>query len=440
MKALGIVICNYNKKDYCLRCIQSVLDSDFKDYDIFVVDNASSDGSSEAVRNRYGDRVTLLQNTENLGGSGGFNTGIRKVCSLGYPYLMCLDNDAQLDSHAITALYEFLEAHPEVGMAGSKVFHEGQPEYIQQYGLNINFQKFCAETLYCDQLDGSEIPPVVLCDTVAACSVMLPVKVVNEVGAMPEDNFIYWDDMEWGYRIKQAGYQVAAVGASIAYHEMGANVRKSSTFANYYLRRNSLHFFMKYTPKKNRDTMSFVLLRSVFDAIYESMYREEHNIGKTIMFALEDAIHHIRGKAKESRILPNDGNMDRFITWLRSQAKLYVEHAEDFPELIGYLKELHPNITIIPATEAASNDSSNASTPSDTAAALEESIPTLSFCNYIMDITDFSLQKIYVDKELNPLLNSEDALVIQNYSYSLQLFLYMHQPLFLDAIENAESN
>lgn len=81
MKTTGIVICNYNKKEYVLRCIQSVLESDTQDYSIYVVDNASSDGSADAIRARYGDQVTVLENKENLGGSGGFNRGIRYALS-----------------------------------------------------------------------------------------------------------------------------------------------------------------------------------------------------------------------------------------------------------------------------------------------------------------------------------------------------------------------
>ncbi len=84
MKKIGIVICNYNKKEYVVNCIQSVLESKTDDFDIYVVDNASTDGSVEAVREQYGEQVTLLVNSENLGGSGGFNTGIRKVLEEDY--------------------------------------------------------------------------------------------------------------------------------------------------------------------------------------------------------------------------------------------------------------------------------------------------------------------------------------------------------------------
>ena len=87
MKKIGIVICNYNKKDYVLNCIQSVLESKNQDFDLYVADNASTDGSVEAIEKTYGDAVTVLVNPENLGGSGGFNLGIRKILEKGYEYL-----------------------------------------------------------------------------------------------------------------------------------------------------------------------------------------------------------------------------------------------------------------------------------------------------------------------------------------------------------------
>ena len=77
VKQTGIVVCTYNKKDYVERCVQSIFDSHATDYDVIVVDNASTDGTVEMLKDVFGERITLLCNEENLGGSGGFNTGLR---------------------------------------------------------------------------------------------------------------------------------------------------------------------------------------------------------------------------------------------------------------------------------------------------------------------------------------------------------------------------
>lgn len=417
MKAIGIVICNYNKADYVCRCIESVLDSDMDNFDIYMVDNASEDNSVEMVTERFGDKVTILENSENLGGSGGFNRGIRKVLEEGYEYLMCLDNDVKVAKEAVRSLYEFLKRNPKVGMAGSKVYHMHEPEYIQQMGLNIHFKNCSAETLYADRKDSPDIPEVVYCDTVAACSLMMPTRVVKKVGLMPEDNFIYWDDMEWGYLVKKAGYKVAACGGSKVYHEMSANVRRENTFSTYYLWRNRLHFFMKYTKRELWEQMSFYQLRSVFDGVYESMYREEHNVAKTIMSAFLDAMMFVRGKASPDKILTNDGNQDKVNRLLHGLHKVYVEDTEGFG-LEDVLKKMGQNISIVDRERA------------------EKKLRT---CRYIMDVTDFSMEYVYIDQYWNILLDKGDAEVVKNYGYSLQLFLYMHQNTFLSQTEKLQN-
>lgn len=69
MKKIGIVICNYNKEDAVLDCIQSILESKFTDYDLYVVDNGSTDNSVRRIKEIYPAKLTLLENRENLGGS-----------------------------------------------------------------------------------------------------------------------------------------------------------------------------------------------------------------------------------------------------------------------------------------------------------------------------------------------------------------------------------
>lgn len=79
------------------------------------------------------------------------------------------------------------------------MYHKQFPDYIQQCGLMIDFEHCQAHTLYADRLEDGSLPEVVECDTVATCAVMIRGDAIRttDVGIMPEDNFIYWDDMEW---------------------------------------------------------------------------------------------------------------------------------------------------------------------------------------------------------------------------------------------------
>jgi len=128
-KPVAIVICNYNKKDFVVNCIKSVFESNFKDFDLIVVDNASTDASVEAIKAEFGGKLTLLVNEENLGGSGGFARGMQFALDKGYKYIHLLDNDTVVEKDAVGALYEFMEGHSEAGACGSLICQMQNPEY-----------------------------------------------------------------------------------------------------------------------------------------------------------------------------------------------------------------------------------------------------------------------------------------------------------------------
>lgn len=419
MKKIGIVICNYNKREYVVNCIQSVLESKTDDFDIFVVDNASTDDSVEAIRSKYGDKVNLLVNSENLGGSGGFNTGIRRVLEEGYEYLYCLDNDVLVDENAIGALAEYLDAHSDTGVAGSIVYHMDYPEYVQQFGLDIDFENYTAITHFADFLDDGSVPQVKFCDTVATCSVMVRTSCIknSDIGIMPENNFIYWDDMEWIYRFTLAGYKVVTIKDSVVLHKMGSNVKPANTFINYYMWRNRINFFMRYTPEEKIEVMSYRILSAVFDSLYESMYREEHNVMQTISYAFFDAIKGVRGKAAEHKIMKNDANDDKFHEFLKDKKTFYIMPYSDMLQVNiteNYIRSL--NREIKQCADASQAD------------------VMICLCDYVMHVKNGDRKIVYIDSENNCILDEDDWMTVENYEYSKSLFVYMNQAPFLDAV------
>lgn len=419
MKKIGIVICNYNKREYVVNCIQSVLESKTDDFDIYVVDNASTDDSVKAIRETYGGKVTVLVNKENLGGSGGFNTGIRKVLEEGYEYLYCFDNDVLVDENAVGALADYLDAHEDTGVAGSIVYHMDYPDYVQQYGLDIDFENYTAITHYADFPDDGSIPEVNFCDTVATCSVMIRTDCIRttEIGIMPENNFIYWDDMEWIYRFTLAGFKVVTIRDSVVLHKMGSNTRPANTFINYYMWRNRINFFMRYTPEDKIDTMSYRILSAVFDSLYESMYREEHHVMQTISYAFYDAVRGVRGKAAEHKIMENDANDDKFLRYVKDKKSFYLMPCGDTARqemAENYIKALAPELERCLDPESADF--------------------SVCLCDYVMHVRDGDRKIVYIDTENNCILDDEDWTAVENYAYCKSLFIYMNQAPFLDAV------
>ena len=419
MHKLGVLIYNNNKGKELLDCIQSVLSSDMDDYDIFVIDDASTDDSVKLLQHTYQNRIEILKNAEQIGSCKSLCLGVQQVLDHGYEYLCCLGNDVTVAPDTLSSMLTYLKTNPEVGIVGGKVYHKHMPHYIQQYGVTLDFKHFRAITLYADTPDSHEIPNILYCDAVSSCGFMLPASVIKKVGLPPEDNYLYWDDMEWGYQIKLAGFQVVALGEAKIYHASSPKLRMETTLANYYMTRNCLHFFMKYTKEESCAKMSIVLLRAVFEDFYLHKMSQAHNMAQTSIAALLDALAGLRDKAPLGRILENDENGLGFVSFFEECESVYLENDDPFSEEI--LRQINPELIFFTA-------------PDDNAI-------TIARCDSILKMTDLNSKdtlnskRVYVDKSYHLLAIKEDFEAIAAYESSLQLFLYMMQPVLLHRVE-----
>jgi GT2 family glycosyltransferase len=302
-KQTAVVICNWNKKEDLLLCINSAFYSTYNDFDLIVVDNASSDGSVESIR-QLKHPIEIIQLTENIGGAGGFNAGIEYALTRSYEYIVLLDNDVIIDPDAMNSMIVTMESYPNIGLLGAKIMIAGTENKLQEFGSFIDWEKFDINPLYKGEIDTHALPLLLECDYVPACALIARVSAVRKVGLMDYHNFIYWDDIEWGYRMNLAGYKVMVTSQAKVWHKMGAS-EKGNTFATYYFWRNRLHFFLKNSLQSKASVLE-ALKRLVFQGIYMSNLKEQYSVGKTLEYAFTDAIQGIRGKAKEGRVLERE--------------------------------------------------------------------------------------------------------------------------------------
>ncbi|MBF0515907.1 MAG: glycosyltransferase family 2 protein [Nitrospirae bacterium] len=293
----AVIICNWNKKDYLLRCIDSVLRQTYAAFDVYVVDNASDDGSAGAVRQAFGGRVNIIENETNTGGSGGFNSGINAAMCSGktYEFLHLLDNDTWAESDALAALVDFMTAHPEAAIAGSKLYYmDGQPDAIQEFGAWLDWdrafikpnKKNYSETTHGEISDDVEV------DYVPACSLIARTEAVKAAGLLDESYFLYWDDMDWAWTMKLKGYKIFAAAKSKVYHAMSIQSKKN-LLTTYYFWRNRVRFFRKYGTAATIDA----LIDDCFTAIYTCEALKKNNTKEIIYRAVIDGLNDIGGKA-----------------------------------------------------------------------------------------------------------------------------------------------
>lgn len=438
MEEIAVVICNYNKKDYILKCIYSLLKSTYKNLDIYVVDNASTDGSAEAIRGNYKDSVTLIVNNQNLGGSGGFNTGLKEVLKKDYKYVMLLDNDVILDKNAIFSLYNLLEDNNSIAVVGSKIYSMDNPNQIQELGAEIDFSEFYIKPFYKGYIDNEILPEVHDCDYVPACSMMVRVDAIRKVGIMDEGNFIYWDDIDWGYRFKLAGYRVVTDSKSLVWHKMGV-AQKTNTFGTYYFWRNRVHFFIKYCSVEEVEEFALKLFDEIFESMYSCNYIGKYSSTKTILMAVDDALNNIRGKALDNRIMEIEKIEDKFTDVVKDKNNIIVINNSEFKilrDIINKIKTVNESVNITIVTD--SRDDLN-NQFDDLNILIINSLDNLSeydlickTCYHIFDGRN-NIEKgtVYVDRFFNTISSFKDIEYVKNYDNTYTMLKNIWYPVLI---------
>lgn len=242
---VAIIILNWNKKDYVLALLKSLREIHYDNFDIIVVDNASTDGSVGAIRELLPE-VRIIVNPENLGGTGGFNTGIRYVMeSKGYKYLWLLDNDAEVETGTLEELVKAMEEDGNIGIAGSRIVDINSRDITIEAGAFFRWDTIEVKPLFRNERNitfKDKVPDV---DYVAICSALVRISALEKVGTMDDRYFIFWDDMDWGLQFKKNNFRVVSVLTSVAYHPPFTE-KRSAVVDFYYGYRNPLLTYAKH--------------------------------------------------------------------------------------------------------------------------------------------------------------------------------------------------
>lgn len=234
MLGLSIVIVNWNTKKFLGDCLQSIYETaGTLNLEVIVVDNNSSDGSAELVRQNFG-QVKLIANSSNLGYAKGNNQGIRE--SRGR-YILLLNPDTIVLPGSLKKLVEFMEEHPQAGAVAPKLVY---PDGSLQYSVRSFPTLDCLiyETLYLQRLfpksrtfgkyrmtywDYNEVKEV---DQPAASALLLCREALEEVGLMDERFFLLFNDVDLCYRLKEAGWKIYFFPEAKIVHFHGQSTKK----------------------------------------------------------------------------------------------------------------------------------------------------------------------------------------------------------------------
>jgi GT2 family glycosyltransferase len=274
MLDLGIVIVNYNVRELLRECLASVYDSQARvAFEVCVVDNGSTDGSADMVADLF-PQAKLIR-TENRGYAVGNNLGLQafgfrqseEAVSSQPRYALLLNPDTVLPPRALADMLVFMEAHPRAGAAGPRLVREdGSLDKACRRSFptpEVAFYRFSGlgrlfpQSPRFGRYNLTYLPPDVTTkvDSVVGAFMLIRGEALNQVGLLDERFFMYAEDLDFCYRIKERGWQVWYNADVTVLHYKGESSRQRSAFAN----AQFYHTMRLFHDKHFKDQSSFVM-------------------------------------------------------------------------------------------------------------------------------------------------------------------------------------
>lgn len=265
MKKLSIIIVNYNVTKLLAACIQSIESyARTIDYEIIVIDNASTDTTWKALRLQF-PKVQFISLEENIGFSKANNKAIENAKG---EYLLILNPDTELESLGLVEVLEFADNHPKLGCVGVRM-HNAEGEFLPESKRSVpdiinSFEKLFLPTFisyknkrknyYRSDIPEEAIAPV---EVITGAFMLIKKATYTEVGGLDNRYFMYGEDIDLCYTLLRQGYQNYYYGAySILHHKGQSTIKDMSYIKNFY---GAMHLFLDKYYKKQAPIKYFIL-------------------------------------------------------------------------------------------------------------------------------------------------------------------------------------
>lgn len=239
---ISIISINYNQSELTNQLLESLKKVTWPAVELIIVDNDSMDNDADRIDTSL-PNVTLIRSKKNLGFAGGNNLGIK--ASKG-DYILLLNNDTEVDPGFLEPLLARFDKNPEAGAVSPKIRFFYHPDTIQYAG----FTKMNPFTLRMNGIgyrekDEGQHNQAKETEFAHGCAMMVPRRVIDIAGLMPEEYFLYYEEHDWSTAIKKGGYKIYYEPDSMVLHKESMSVQKDSVLKTYFLNRNRVLFMRR---------------------------------------------------------------------------------------------------------------------------------------------------------------------------------------------------
>ncbi|PKL48475.1 MAG: glycosyltransferase family 2 protein [Candidatus Riflebacteria bacterium HGW-Riflebacteria-2] len=243
MPVASIIILNWNGKHHLPDCLASLEQQTYRDFECVLVDNGSSDGSGDYIRQFY-PWVKLVCLDKNSGFAAG------NVIALSYclgSYIITLNNDTILEPQWLEEIVKVADDNPLAGMIASRICSAKDHDIIDSLGIKICLDGMSRGAFRNQKYSAlREIPSEILCPS--ACAGLYRREMINQVGFFDESFFAYCEDTDLGLRCRRAGWKALLAEKAVVYHKYSASFGAFSPFKLYLVERNHFWTLFKNFP------------------------------------------------------------------------------------------------------------------------------------------------------------------------------------------------
>ena len=250
---VAIVLVNFNGADDTIECISSLESLIYKDYQIIVVDNCSTDDSPGKLKvAQQNHRFILLTSQENRGFSAGNNIGIKYAQEHNVDYYWLLNNDTLVEPDTLDQLLEGFSNNSACGVTTGKIYYEKNRSVIWYAGGSMNPHTARTEHWSYGKEDEDEATYPQKVTFVTGCCMCISSQVIDKIGMLDESYFLYEEDAEYSFRICEAGFDIVYIPDAVIYHKVSASTGQASPLSQYYTIRNKYRLIHQHFKGINK--------------------------------------------------------------------------------------------------------------------------------------------------------------------------------------------
>ncbi len=240
---ISIITINYKQAEVTNELLDSLSQVTWNNLEIIVVDNNSGTTDTKKINTNY-KNVKLICSFKNLGFAGGNNLGIKYAKG---KYILLLNNDTEVFPEFIEPMVELMEENSTIGAISPLIKYFENPKWIQYAGFtSMNPLTQRINAIGKGKMDIGQYAMPKSTAFAHGCAMLVPRKVIEKIGTMNEEYFLYYEEHDWSYRIKKAGYKIYFQPKSVVLHKESISTGKNSPLKTYFITRNRILYMKKH--------------------------------------------------------------------------------------------------------------------------------------------------------------------------------------------------